>query len=302
MDISTLMIARRLLAKAGWIDYEKMTGRRPSNLKEEMEADQVSLSPEARQVEKPHQASATPGSNEVHIRLSDLIDKLRGFNSPAGVEQAANEAGVTIEMVHEEIHIELEFTSRSSEPFQGLIKHDNKNAETDRYLLSFKDGQTFTIHDKWTNRSTTIWGDPHVDLSDMQGAANGEFSDLKSSNSHTTLMLQDGTRVTFTAQDNGIIEAVDIFKDGQHLQGLGAAHEDWQANPLFSGDIDQRSDSLVSRGDVVYAGGDGNDWFDAARRLVWGKTTGPTAVTRPLTYLELSYRQSISRTSIQVTA
>lgn len=90
--------------------------------------------------------------------------------------------------------------------------HDQNYAKSNSYLFKFTDGSTFTILDKWSNKSTTIWGDPHVDVSDVEGASDGDFKDLKTSDEFTTFMLGDGTRVTFKAKDAGIIERVDIFQ------------------------------------------------------------------------------------------
>ena len=109
------------------------------------------------------------------------------------------------------------------------------------------------------------------------------------------MMLEDGTRVTFTARDSGIIEQVDIFKGQQHLQGIGAASTAWEdKNQLFSTNVDTQGDtyrSSIPTGDTVYAGGDGADWYDSSGRLVWGKTTGPGASTRPPAVLEIEYKQ-----------
>jgi hypothetical protein len=176
--------------------------------------------------------------------------------------------------------------------------HDQHYAESDRYLYKFADGTTFTILDKWTNRSTTVWGDPHVDVNDMEGNNNGDFKDLKSSDDITTFMLGDGTRITFTAKDAGIIERVDIFKGSQHVKGMGQAAKGFSAETgLFFNQV--LNDGIPAgdttpRGDVVHAGGDGNDWYDVNNKLVWGKTTGPLVTQRPPATLEFYYRQTIS--------
>ena len=149
----------------------------------------------------------------------------------------------------------------------GLVVRSKNLAETNTYAFEFIDGVTFKITDKATGKSTTIWGDPHVDTSDEEGASNGEFSDLKTSDKFTTFQLRDGTRLTFTAKDNGIIEAVDIYKENQHVQGTGAASASFGPKTgLFDSTVKTTSvsDSRPALGDVVYAGGDGNDWFDAA--------------------------------------
>jgi hypothetical protein len=186
----------------------------------------------------------------------------------------------------------------------GLVRRSNMLAETDRYRFDFTDGTTFTVTDKWSNRSTTIWGDPHVDVDDIQGTYNGDFKDLTGSNSHTTFMLQDGTRLTFTAQDEGVIESVDIFYSGQHLQGIGQASKKWtDTGGLFSGAVDRKASQLSSlpQGDVVYAGGDGNDWYDSGGKLLWGETTGPVVTSRPSAVLQMQYKETVSQqVAIQV--
>jgi len=53
--------------------------------------------------------------------------------------------------------------------------------------------------------------------------------------------------------------------------------------------------NTTSVGDVIYAGGDGNDWFDANNKLIWGKTTGPVVTQRPPVVLELYYKQTVSQ-------
>ncbi len=190
---------------------------------------------------------------------------------------------------------------------EGFTVHDQNYAESDRYLFKFKDGVTFTILDKWANKSTTVWGDTHVDVDDVEGAYNGEFSDLKKSQDTTTFMLGDGTRVTFKAKDNGIIEQVDIYKGSQHVKGLGEASKDFASgNGLFSTQVLNdgiQAASSASTGDVVYAGGDGNDWFDANKSLIWGKTTGPVILQCPPATLEFRYKQTITQSlSIQTIA
>jgi hypothetical protein len=175
-------------------------------------------------------------------------------------------------------------------------------AETDRYLFEFLDGGTFRITDKWTGKITTIWGDPHVDTSDQAGASNGEFSDLKGSDSQTTLLLQDGSRVTFTARDQGVIERVDIFQGDQHAWGIGAGSKDWsEETGLFHGQVESDGASAaraLAMGDVVHAGGDGADWFDAAGNLIWGATTGPTVTERPAVVAEMNFQSETSVTKL----
>lgn len=111
-------------------------------------------------------------------------------------------------------------------------------------------------------------------------------------------MLSDNTRITFTARDSGIIEQVDIFKGSQHLTGIGSGSNNWdEAGGLFARSVNNDGFSALSSvpmGDTVYAGGDGNDWYDAAKNLVWGKTTGPIVTNRPSSYIEFTYNQRIT--------
>ena len=87
-----------------------------------------------------------------------------------------------------QVETEITIKYRELKPVHGLVLvvQNQHQAETDRYLLDFVDGATFRITNKWTGQSTTIWGDPHIDTSDQEGNCNGEFSDLKTSNTHTT--------------------------------------------------------------------------------------------------------------------
>jgi hypothetical protein len=92
---------------------------------------------------------------------------------------------------------------------------------------------------------------------------------------------------------------VDIFKGDQHLSGIGTEHKDFDPKTgLFAAEVDNQAKTFISSipvGDVVYAGGDGNDWYNAARQLVWGKTTGPLAGEPPAFLYQYSYQQIISQ-------
>jgi hypothetical protein len=123
----------------------------------------------------------------------------------------------------------------------------------------------------------------------------------------TTFMLSDGTRVTFKAEDAGIIEQVDIFKGTQHIKGTGQAAKGFTAESgLFYNkvlDDGNTAADAMPMGDVIHAGGDGNDWFDSHNKLVWGKTTAPAVTHRPSATLEFYYRQTVSQSlSIQQVA
>lgn len=200
--------------------------------------------------------------------------------------------------VEQTVEREASFSYSVLKKVDGLVRNSQNEAETDRYRFEFTDGINFTITDKWSKRSTTVWGDPHVDVDDVEGNRDGEFSDLTTSNLQTSLMLQDGTRVTFTAPDSGVIEEVDIIKGNQHLGGIGAGSKQWNPESgLFAPKVDYGVDrsSSVPIGDVVYAGGDGNDWFSSGGQLLWGKTTGPVVSSRPYAVMHLEYSEKISQ-------
>ena len=300
-DTSNLMIARRLMEIA-----EKEDSRRKGKIVDEksaldyLEEDQAVISASA--IDAQQQA---PQVENINVNLSDLKlavnaekqNPVRGAAAEAAFEFVENKS----------IEVRLELRYQSNAPIDGLIVHDQNYAESDRYLFKFADGSTFTILDKWSNKSTTVWGDPHVDLNDVEGNNDGDFKDLKTSDDFTTFMLSDGTRVTFNAKDAGIIEQVDIFKGTQHVKGMGQAAKGYTAESgLFFKNVLNDGNAAADAtptGDVVRAGGDGNDWFDSGNKLVWGKTTAPAVTHRPSATLEFFYRQTVSQTiSIQQVA
>jgi len=311
IDNSNLMVARRLMEMA----KDEELRRSGKDVKEKsaldyMEEDQALISASAFDVQK-QEAGFLPQIENININLSDLPGISKGVGKAAGQESSpvqgnAAGGGFIVEST-QSIEVKLELRYRSNEPLEGLVVHDQNYAESDRYLFKFADGVTFTILDKWTNKSTTVWGDPHVDVDDVEGNSNGEFSDLKSSDDITTFMLGDGTRVTFKAKDAGIIEQVDIFKGTQHIKGTGQAAKEFSPeNGLFVKQVLNDGISVgaaTSLGDVVHAGGDGNDWFDAKDKLIWGKTTGPVVTHRPPATLEFYYKQTVtSSISVQTIA
>jgi len=299
-DISNLMTARRLLEIAENEDAR----RKGKNVEEKsaleyLEEDQALISASAFDAQQ-RAAAATPQVENINVNLSDL--------KKAGSAEKQNQGNTTetaFEFVaSQSVEVRLELRYQSSAPLEGLKVYDQNYAESDRYLFKFTDGSTFTILDKWSNKSTTIWGDPHVDLNDVEGNNDGDFKDLKTSDSMTTFMLSDGTRVTFKAEDAGIIEQVDIFKGSQHIKGVGQAAQGFTAESgLFLNKVLDDGNTAASAtplGDVVRAGGDGNDWFDSRDKLVWGKTTAPAVTHRPSASLEFYYRQTVSQSiSIQ---
>jgi len=298
MDNANLMMlitARRMMITA-----ERDTARRAgkaveaASAREAMEEDEALLSGNVDGVKPPPPKAEEPVN--VDVKLSDLIGRLKELREGAPSSTSRESVSVTATVVETEVTMEFEVFA----PVNGLARRDQSLAETDRYRFEFSNGTTFKITDKWSGKSTTIWGDPHVDTSDEEGEYNGEFSDLKASDTHTTLLLQDGTRVTFTARDQGVIEAVDIFKGDQHLRGVGSASAEREHKQLFADEVDDDAASVsggLARGDVVRAGGDGNDWFDEAGRLVWGKQTGFAPMARSYATLSVQMRQSVTQFS-----
>ena len=293
-NLEQLVMARRLMVQSQRIE-DRRNGKQveETSLQEDMEEDRAIISGKSPdEVERPQTAPPTPPAQNVKIRLADLFAHLE--SERAKVEAAGGRTQISIETVVER---DVSFTYRVLEPVDGLVRRSQNLAETDRYLLEFQDGKTFKITDKWSGRSTTIWGDPHIDVDDVQGNLDGDFQDLKGSNMHTTMMLQDGTRVTFTALDSGVIEAVDIFKGSQHLGGIGAASKQWsEKDGLFASPVDESGkSSSAPTGDTVYAGGDGNDWFTSGGQLLWGQTTGAAVNTRPYAVMQLEYHERITQ-------
>lgn len=287
IDNSNLLAARRLLEMAKQADARRSgkTVKEKSAL-EYMQEDQALISAPAFDAQK-QEAAALPQIENINVNLSDL----RNVKPQTGGTATVSE--------EQSIQIEFELRYRSNTPLDGLLIHDRNYAESDRYLFKFADGATFTILDKWTSKSTTVWGDPHVDVDDVQGNSNGDFKDLKASDEFTTFMLSDGTRVTFKARDAGIIEQVDIFKGSQHVRGIGQAAEGYSPESgLFLQTVLQDGKTAAistPSGDTVLSGGDGNDWYDSRGNLVWGKTTGPVVTQRPNAKLEFMYRQTVSQ-------
>ena len=236
------------------------------------------------------------GGKDERIDLARLFARLKELNdNPEAARQAAQDSVEQVNVQIEHKTTEIEVSIDVNQPVYGLEVVNKNLAQTDRYLFEFRDGATLTIKDKWSGRSTTIFGDPHVDVDDVEGNVDGDFKDLAENERFTTFMLQDGTRLTITALDTGIIEKVDLFLGMQHLQGTGAGSSDWEKQQLFDGRVQQGDgyESTLERGDVIKAGGDGNDWYNEAGALVWGKTTGPTVYTRPTLAMEVKVKQTI---------
>ncbi len=290
--IDQAKIAHHLMLLDQWA-VNRRNGKKVEKkpLMNDTEADSVSLSGKA-PAEAVKTQSAKPTTDDLQIKLFDLIARLKEL-----VSQSSGSTQVQAS-IKQTVEIKASLTYTVLEKVNGLVRNSQNKAETDRYLFEFSDGVTFKITDKWSNRSTTIWGDPHIDVDDVAGDRDGDFQDLKSSNSQTTFMLQDATRVTITAQDDGLIEMVDIFKGSQHLEGIGQASAEWdQEAGLFASPVDANiaRASTLSNGDTIYAGGDGNDWFTPNGQLVWGKTTGPTVNTRPYAVMQMEYQETVTQ-------
>lgn len=306
-DMSMAAAARRMIQLQEQIALRRKNPKAATkDLKELIEEDEALISGRSCQEADCYSDRRAGEADATRINLSELIARLKELEAGGGAKgdnAGARSVNAAETLVYHsvETRTELKMSYRALPKVDGLARRSNTAAETDRYAFEFSDLVTFKITDKWTGRSTTIWGDPHVDTDDQDGAYNGEFSDLKGSNTHTTLQLMDGTRVTFTALDNGVIETVDIFKDSQHLRGHGGAYQGVNAETsYFSGAVDSQPGSLVPLGDVVAAGGDGNDWY-AGGKLLWGKTTGPAVFTRPPAVLELEYQHTVVEQTVAIT-
>ena len=207
------------------------------------------------------------------------------------------EGGAFMVEGHLELHLRQVAVSAASwtvNPDAGLTRLNATTLDTGRYLLHWENMTTFSIFDKQSRLSTTIWGDPHVDLSDMDGAANGEFSDLKKSDMVTVMDLLDGTRLVVKAPDTGVIQRVEVFKGDDYVEGIGLPERFFDEHGKLRGDLlkwlgqEKKAERIggffkeIEKGheghkyhpsvpfDYVKAGGDGNDWFDESGRLVWG--------------------------------
>ncbi len=293
-SVENLTIARRLIL------YQQFTEARhrgekvdEKTAKEWLEEDQAIISGK-KPTEEVQEGPLKQTGGDIQITLSELTARLKEIQAQS-VDADTGQVQVDFQQT-----IERETVIRYAElkRVDGLVKQSNTTAETDRYRFDFLNATTFKITDKWSNLSTTIWGDPHVDVSDVEGQGDGDFKDMATDNSHTTLMLMDGTRVTFTAQDDGIIEGVDIFYQNDHLHGIGQADVQWnEKNQLFTKPVNSGLDRSYSvpKGDTVYAGGDGNDWFTADGKLLWGQSTAAPVNSRPSAVLQMEYTERITQ-------
>lgn len=268
-----------------------------ASIQEKINQDQVEISASAPSGTVVDRYARMQG-NDQKINLSELIDRLKQLENPDRNDQQQTTVSAVQVQIKQTIKTEFSFQYTTLKKVDGLVRNSQNQAETDRYLFDFIDGITFKITDKWNDCSTTVWGDPHVDVDDVDGNYDGDFKDLGFSDTQTTFMLLDGTRVTFTALDEGEIEKVDIFKDNQHLSGIGTASADYsEENQLFNSEVKKNDgeSATVPMGDTVYAGGDGNDWFTSKGDLVWGETTDTPVDSRPSSILKMEYKQEISQ-------
>jgi hypothetical protein len=155
---------------------------------------------------------------------------------------------------------------------EGITVMDEKTLRTDRYEIRFEQGDTLRITDLKSGQYTRVWGDPHVDLSNVDGVMNGEFSDLKASTDRTTFVLQDGTQVRIHALDWGQIESIDVVRGGAAIHGIGMDPRGFGIGAFDR--IGKAEDAPADLGDVVHAGDDGVTWYDSSGRLVWGAQRG----------------------------
>lgn len=300
-EINNLETARKLMLYAEYYAQRRKNPRTKAlNAKEVMAQDKVILSSTAA-AGKTGSASQEGTVEQTNIRLSELISQLKGLEDQqkkVQSNQAAGKQEIFQFQASETITTKISVEMTSWKPVEGLVVRDQHLAETDRYRFEFKNGTELTILDKWSMKSTRIWGDPHIDLDDVEGDYNGDFSDLKGSDSATTFQLMDGTRLTFTAKDNGIIESVDIFKDNQHVHGIGSGSAQWQneESGLFDTKVKQDGHLTAAgleKGDVVVAGGDGGDWFDTTGNLLWGHSGAAAPTSRPLMSVSMNFSQVI---------
>jgi hypothetical protein len=297
-SLQSLILARRLLLLTRQMEQRRLNPHlETKSVKEIFDEDEILLSGGQNVEPVQTKQTGTPAvADNLDIKLSDMARRLTELKN----QSTTTETVTVTQSYSSSLSIEL----KVYEPVEGLVVRNQHLAETNTYAFEFIDGTTFKITDKATGKSTTIWGDPHVDTSDQEGTNNGDFSDLKASDTYTTFQLRDGTRLTFTAKDSGIIEAVDIFKDNQAIHGTGAASASFSPETgLFDTNSKTTSSSAVKppMGDVVYAGGDGNDWFDAAHRMLWGKTTGPLAGIIPTAVLQVRYTEQFTQqTSLEI--
>ena len=118
--------------------------------------------------------------DNLDIKLSDLAKRLDEVRNQSPTGGKTTDTVTVTQSYSSSLSVELKVYA----PVDGLVVRSKNLAETNTYAFEFIDGSTFKITDKATGKSTTIWGDPHVDTSDQEGSSNGEFSDLKTSDTY----------------------------------------------------------------------------------------------------------------------
>lgn len=195
-----------------------------------------------------------------------------------------NDANAQLAQQYVQLSLQVKATyARDAEKLQshtqdGITVVDAKTLRTDRYEIRFEDADTLRITDLESGQFTRVWGDPHVDLSTVDGELNGEFSDLKRSENVTTFVLKDGTRVRFLAPDAGLIQQVDVVRGDAAVRGTGVTVENYGVGVFHS--MGSPSNVPSDHGDVVIAGDDGATWYDATGKLIWGAGKGSREVNR----------------------
>ena len=207
------------------------------------------------------------------INLTELIQQLKHFEElhrqryeSFTHETSSNNdnslAGEIVFSQHQNIEKELTITLPHS--IVGLMIRSQNHVETDRYLFEINClTPEISIIDKWTQHSTRIWS--HIV---------GEEPAARTVFNHVTFMLMDGTRLTISANADGIILGIDIIKGNQHIlcQKPSLSEGDTIYHGLEMRQIPDgfEADANISRGFVLFAGGTGNDWFTVTGKLIWG--------------------------------
>ncbi|MCE1255574.1 MAG: hypothetical protein LWX83_18745 [Anaerolineae bacterium] len=256
--------------------------------------------------------SSSPGAHvfqieQESINLSSLLQQLKqietqhqqryGTYSRATAKEDAQVQNSTVLLSqHETVEKELIITPPHT--IEGLLIRPFNHVETDRYLfeLSYPLSE-LTIIDKWARRSTRVWTDP-----------SSGYSQTEDENLYATFMLMDGSRLTISARAGGnqIVE-VDLIKSIQHIhcghgQPMKLDTTPYRLNIHLTTDGFE-ADGNIPRGFVLFAGGDGNDWFTVTGKLIWGHNTNASTYSatghRPETGVASNISQDISYHQIE---
>src|SRR5512133_278692 len=172
-SLQSLVLARRLILLTRQLEkHRKDPTAETKSFKEIMEEDEILLSGGVKTNLTPSEKTPIVSDTNVDIKLSDLSKQLEELR-----KQSPSAAGSTDSVTFTQTSsTSLEVEWKSYEQVDGLVVRDKHLAETNLYTFEFLDGTSFKITDKSTGKSTTIWGDPHIDTSDQEGSYNGEFS------------------------------------------------------------------------------------------------------------------------------